>query len=143
MKNLLTLLLISTFTMTNAKSQGSWKIKFENKTLLSASTENETANTRQLKKADLSKNAFLQIDYKETDADKKDWVRSFLFFDENDNELLRKENIKSPKLSSAELTKLFHERKKLKIYTVSLPSDPELASRVRIRRVHLCTLELK
>jgi len=143
MKSLLILLLVSTFTMANAQSQGSWKIKWNNKLLLSASAENETANTKALKKTDLSKNTFLQIDYKETDASKKDWVRYFLFFDENDNELLRKESIKTLKLSSAELTKLFGDRKKLRIYTVSLPSDPELASRVRVRRMHLCTLELK
>jgi hypothetical protein len=144
MKNLLLLVFLGAYTMTNAQTQDSWKIKWGNKALLSASTENEKANTRSLKKTDLSKNAFLEIDYKEADpAKEKKWVRSFLFFDENDNELLRKENTRNLKLSSAELTKLFGDRKKLRIYTVSLPSDPALAATVRVRRVHLCSLELK
>jgi len=122
----------------------SWKIKWNKKTILESSKENEAANTKKIKQAELKKNYSLEISYKESDTQKeKAWKRSFIFFDEADKELLRKDNTRSTKLTAAELKKLFGDKKKIKIYTIAIPSDPDLAARVRVRRVHLCTLELQ
>lgn len=104
--------------------------------------ENKDNNTQKVKLAELKNNCFLEVAYKENPA-KKDWKRSFLFFDENDNELLRKHSTTSTKISGTELKKLFAGKKKIVIYTVSLPTNPDLAARIRVRRVHLCTLELQ
>jgi hypothetical protein len=38
---------------------------------------------------------------------------------------------------------LLENNNTIKIYTWALPKDPKEAARVRIRRVHLCTIELK
>ena len=122
----------------------SWKIKWNKKVILETSKSDEAANIRKIKSADLKKNYVLEILYKESDPKKeKQWNRSFLFFDESDNEILRKDNTRNAKITAAELKKLFGNKKKIKIYTIAIPTDPGLAARVRVRRVHLCTLELQ
>lgn len=124
--------------------ENSWTIKWNKKVLLQTSEENETANTRKIKKADLSKKYCLEIIYKESDpAKEKEWKRSFLFFGNTDNEVLRKDSTLNIKIPAAELKKLFSNQKKIRIYTMAIPTDPDLAARVRVRRVHLCTLELQ
>jgi hypothetical protein len=120
----------------------SWKIKWNKKVILETGKSNETINTRNIKLADLKKNYVLEISYKESDP-KKEWNRSFLFFDESDNELLRKDSTRNTMIAAAELKKIFGDKKKIKIYTIAVPSDPDMAARVRVRRVHLCTLELQ
>jgi hypothetical protein len=121
----------------------SWKIKWNKKVILETSKSDEAANVRKIKMSDLKKNYFLEINYKEADAKKeREWTRSFMFFNESDNELLRKDSTRSWKISAAELKKLFGDKKKIKIYTVAVPTDPNMAARVRVRRVHLCTIEL-
>ena len=81
--------------------QDNWKIKWNKKVILNATTENETKNIKKLKKAELSKKYSLEINYKESDpAKEKAWNRSFLFFGDNDNELLRKESVRNVTLLS-------------------------------------------
>ena len=122
----------------------SWKIKWNKKTILETGKENEIVNTKKIKRTDLDKNYYLEIAYKEADSKKeKEWTRSFLLFDENDVELLRKDSTRKVKINAAELKKIFAGKKKIRIYTIALPTDPNMAARVRIRRVHLCTLELQ
>lgn len=122
---------------------GSWEIKWNKKIILETGKENEAVNIRKLKSSDLKKKYFLEISYKESDTQKeKEWKRSFIFSDENDSELLRKDSTRNIKIPAAELKKLFGNKKKIKIYTLAIPTDPDLAARVRIRRLHLCTLEL-
>ena len=122
----------------------SWKIKWNEKIILETSKSDETANTKTINSADLGKKYSLEISYQEADAQKeKDWKRSFMFFDGGDNEVLRKDSTHSAKVTAAELKKLFSDRKKIKIYTIAIPTDPDLAARVRVRRVYLCTLVLQ
>ena len=121
-----------------------WKIKWNKKVILEAKHVNEVANVRQIKAKDLEKNYLLEVSYKKEDAKaEKDWIRSFLIFDENDRELLRKDSTRDMKITAAQLKKLFGNKKKIKIYTIAIPSDPDMAARVRVRRVHLCTLQLQ
>jgi hypothetical protein len=121
-------------------SQNSWKIKLNNKLLLSASQESETANSKRISPADWKKNGNLELTYKVVEERGK-WKRSFLFYDESDNQLLTKENTLHVKIPLSLLRKLFSDKKELRIYTVVSPVDPHIA--VRIRRVHLCTLQLQ
>ena len=122
----------------------SWKVRWNKKTILETGTENETENTKKIKKTDLNKNYTLELYYKEADLEKEThWNRSFLLFDEKDNQLLKKDSSSLVKISSAELKNAFANKNKIRIYTIAIPLDPELAARVRVRRVHLCTLELQ
>ena len=119
----------------------SWTVKVNKKTILSASIESEKANLRKLKQSEWKKNGYLEVAYRETPV-KKGWSRSIFLVDENDNDLLRKDSVSNFKVSLAELRKTFAGSSRIKIYTTSIPLDPELAARARVRRVHLCTIEL-
>ena len=142
MKNLI-LLLTFLSTVFVSQAQDSWKIKLNKKVLLSATAEDEVKNIKKIKSVELNKPGYLEVLYKEMPV-KTGWQRSLLFFDENDTELWRKDNSKAAtKISNAILKKLFTGKNKIKIYTISLPTDPNKAAAVRVRRVHLCTLELK
>ncbi|MEI9807120.1 MAG: hypothetical protein WDO16_04095 [Bacteroidota bacterium] len=142
-KIFLLLSLICTYMLSQAQSD-SWKIKWNKKTILQAGKEDETANTKKIKRADLSKKYCLEISYQEADpAKEKEWTRSFLIYGDSDNDVLRKDSTRSIQVTAAELKKLFGDQKKIRIYTIAIPSDPDLAARVRVRRVHLCTLELE
>ena len=122
----------------------SWKIKWNKKVILETSKSDEAVNIRKIKSSDLKKNYILEISYKEADAKKeKEWTRSFMVFNESDNEILRKDSARNWKITGAELKKLFGDKKNIKLYTIAVPTDPALAARVRVRRVHLCTLELR
>jgi hypothetical protein len=119
----------------------SWTIKLNKKVILDAFKYNETANTRTIKLSDLAKNGFLEIIYHSADtAQAKAWKRSFLFMDENDKELLRKDSTINVKISDTQLKKLLGDKKKISIYTIALPMNLEMAARIRVRRLHLCTL---
>jgi hypothetical protein len=143
-KKFLLLILSFAYLLPQAQQGDSWKIKWNKKIILETGQENETANTRRIKEADLDKNCFLEILYKEADAKKeKEWNRSFIFFGENDSELSRKDSSRKIKISGAELKKLFGNKKKVMLFTIAIPTDPEMAAIVRVRRVHLCTLELQ
>ena len=122
-------------------SQQSWKIKLNGKVLLAASVENETSNTKKVKISTLDKTGTLDILIKEGKP-MEGWKRSLLFFDENDNELYRLDSTKgTTRIKNTQIKKRLNNSKKLKIYTVSLPTDPNKAAAIRVRRVHLCTLE--
>jgi len=145
MKNLffiLSFIGISMLSESQANQSDSWKIKWNKKTIMETDKENKDDNIRKVKLADLKDNCFLKVSYKENPP-KNDWKRDFLFFDENDNQMLRKDSTTSIKIPGTELKKLFANKKKIVIYTVTLPTDPDLAARIRVRRVHLCTLELQ
>ena len=134
------------YMLSNAQfpATDSWKISWNKKVIAETNNKTGSAGTAKIKAADLKKNYSLDISYKEADAQKeKQWIRSFMIVDESDKELLRKDGIRTWKITSTELKKLFGDKKKIMICTIAIPSDPDLAARVRVRRVLLCTLELK
>ncbi len=143
-KILLFTALVIGWSFSQAQTLDSWRIRWNNKTILETNKESESANIRKISKNDLKKNYTLNIRYTEASEKKEsDWTRSFLFFDDKGEQLMKKDSTRNLTLKSSELKKLFAGNKKIKIYTIAIPTDPELASRVRVRRVHLCTLELK
>ena len=93
------------------------------------------------KKSDLSKKKDFYLSYVEKDKD-NEWEREIIIFGENDHDLFRQKSSKL-KISNTKLLSLFKKSNKLKIYTISLPKDPAKRAVVRVRRVHLVTLELK
>lgn len=137
---LLASLLIFASSMTHA--QDSWKIKHNGKLIFSAAGEDEEKNNKSVKMSEFAKSGTLDILYKES-IPRESWKRSILFFDENDNQLLSKDSVNAvTKVNNNTLHKLFTGKKKIRIYTVAIPTDPDLAARVRIRRIHLFTIEL-
>lgn len=138
MKILLAFLL--SFVSLTVFAQDSWKLCLNGKTLLNTSSENEEKNVVKLSSSDVQKGRKFMLTYTEADP-KKGWERTIAVYDEKDREL-KKQSGKKFSLRSSELKKLFQQSTVLKIYTISLPKDPELKARVRVRRVHLCTLIL-
>ena len=138
MKILLLLLTLILKTVTADAQENSWKIKLNNKTLVATSQEDESKNSIKINDGEWKKNGCLEINFKEAEPDT--WWRSFLFYDENDNEVLRKDSVTSYKIKIGLLRKSFVGKKEIRIYTTVSPKDPNLA--VRVRRVHLCTLRL-
>lgn len=114
---------------------GSWVIKMNSKTVLSTRQEDVV---KKISLADWKKSGKLEIIFAEDE--KNTWMRYFQLVDEFDNEILRKDSTTHAKISLAELRKLFAGKKTIKIYTTISPLDPNIA--IRIRRVHLCTLQL-
>ncbi len=136
-----TILLIAIFFF-NQKivfSQDSWTIKWNKKTILFASKEDEVANTRLIKHSGWKKNGNLEIIYTEAETDTILW-HSFLLLDEEDHQLLSREKTLTAKIAIPLLRKLFAGKKQIRIYTIVSPRNPKFA--VKIRRVHLCTLQL-
>ena len=124
-----------------AKSN-TWTVEHNRAVLLKATGENVAKNVVVLKAKDLKIEGQLYINYKEAEP-LKDWKRTFAVFDEKDNELMSYSG-SSFKISNGKLRSLASDGiETIKIYTWALPTDPDLASRIRIRRVHLCTVKLE
>lgn len=117
---------------------GSWKIKLNGRLLLSTTHEDETKNRRSIKTVEWEREGDLQIIYQESDL--RTWKRSFLLFDETDQQHLVIDSTTYVKLDLPLLKRLFEGKKELRIYTIVAPLDPGKA--VRVRRVHLFTLKL-
>lgn len=133
------LIAILSLNQTKIHAQDGWTIKWNKKTILVANKEDEVANTRQIKHSDWKKKGNLEIIYKEAAPDTILW-HSFLLFDEEDHQLLSKEKTLTAKIPVSLLRKLFAGKKQIKIYTIVSPRNPKFA--VKMRRIHLCTLQL-
>ena len=138
MKKVLVLTSLLLTTVFLQAQNGSWIIKLNNKTILSSHQEDPVKNVRKIKSADWKKSGKLEILFAEDE--KNTWMRSFQLVDELDNDILRKDSTTHPSISLVELRKLFAGKKQVRIYTTISPLDPNIA--IRIRRVHLCTLQL-
>lgn len=140
MKALFTLLFASLVSFC-AEAQDSWMVVHGGKVRLKGTQEDEKKNVVSIKSADLKKTGHLLVTYIEAEK-QKDWKRTIMFVGPNDEELLRVEGPVA-KVQNAKLKALAAKSKTIKVYTISLPSDPDVAATVRVRRVHLCTLSVK
>jgi hypothetical protein len=122
-------------------AQNSWKVTFNGKEVLNASTEDEAKNMITLKKSDLKKKKDFILAY-HGEQEQKGWERTIAAYDSLDTELAKQKGTRF-KLTGTALQSLFKKSKTIKIYTVALPADPKLKAAVRVRRVHLCTLILQ
>lgn len=128
---LYTLISLSTLKM-NAQD-GSWTIRLNNKKLIETRKEDENKNRKLLKSTDWNKNGKIEISYKEDQPNT--WIRTFLFFDEKDNEIYKTDSTIRFSISMDTIKTLYKGRKSINIYTVISPIDPNIA--IRVRRVHL------
>ncbi len=127
-----------------AAAQDSWKIVHNGKVRLTATEESE-GNRFAIKKSDLKTNGVLAIYIKEN-APQKGWIRTVLAVDKNENELASGEG-NLVKIANAKLAPLASKSGTkagiIRLYTLSLPSDPAQAALVRVRRIHLATIQIK
>ena len=108
---------------------------------LKTAVEKTTGNVVTLNRADLQKTGNLSVIYSEQDK-QADWTRTISMVDKGETELhTHSGNLFT--ISNVNLAKLFKKVNTIYVYTWALPNDPELAARIRIRRVHLCTIKLK
>lgn len=117
-------------------SQERWTVELNSKVLLSAKAEDETANVVAVK--DLKKGSLL-VTYVpgQVEGERK---RRLMIYDSGDNELYSKEafNISVP---VATLKKWRLNTTQIKIYTV--PVLDAGGATVKLRRVHLCTINFE
>ena len=137
---LLILLIVSFLTTTLLHAQGNWKVTQNGKVVLQTSQEDTAKNVITISKASLKKKYELILIYNEENK-QKDFTRYITAFGSNDHEL-NKQTGNMFKLNNPTLTSLFYQSKRIRIYTWSLPSDPNMKASIRVRRVHLCTLVL-
>jgi hypothetical protein len=136
----LILFLVMGLLTVSAEAQDNWVVYLNKKPVLESREESEEKNVVHIKSNALkSKNVFT-ITYLEA-AKQKGWSRSMMVFDSTDRELKR---VKGNKLSysNSSLLSLLKKNKTLRVYTWSIPNDPAMKERIRVRRVHLCTLVL-
>lgn len=122
-------------------AQNSWEVFLDEKILLNTSKEDEKKNVIKISSADLNKAKTFIVSLKETSA-QKGWERTIIMYDEKDNEL-KKQAGKRLAVQTFELKALLDKLGTIKIYTINSPTDPKMKARVRIRRIHLCTLILQ
>ena len=141
-KNILFLLLFIAALFVYAQDGVNWSVKHDKKELLKAYEEYPEKNIIVVKLSDLNKKSNFTVSYSEmnTAGTRGKWIRTIALFTENDKELYRKDSA-SIKIADIQLKKMLQENKTIKVYSWALPKDPAQAARVRIRRVHLCTIE--
>lgn len=129
-------LAIILFAATISQAQERWTVQLNSKVLLTAKTEDTAANVVALK--DLKKGALIvtYIPGKVQDERK----RRLMVYDRNDNELYSKEAF-TISVPVASLKKWKRTSSQIKVYTV--PVLGEAGAAVRLRRVHLCTINFK
>jgi hypothetical protein len=127
-------------SLVNSQSD-SWKIFHNDKLLLNATVENESKNLLQIKRNEFDKSGQLTIEYKE-ESPTEDWQRTIGIVDVMDSTLFENTGSNTVNISNATMKDLITNHDKIKIYTWSLPKDPGKAALVRIRRTHLCTIEI-
>jgi hypothetical protein len=121
-------------------AQDKWLVYLNKKPVLETQEESEEKNQVLIKASALKNKNVFTITYIEA-SKQKGWSRSMMLFDSTDKELKR---VKGNKItySNASLLLLLKKYKSLHVYTWSLPNDPAMKERIRVRRVHLCTLVL-
>ena len=124
-----------------AFAQDSWKVVHNGKQKLSTSTEQPEGNVVTVNRADLNRTGTFLIKYTQAEP-QTGWTRTITMVDKGENELHTHTGVLFT-ISNANLKKLFNKVNTIYVYTWALPDDPELASRIRIRRVHLSTIKLR
>jgi len=124
-----------------ALAQDSWTVKWDGNAILQASGEDEKKNTVRLTPSSLDQRTSLILEYSQGEK-RAGWERTIMLVDDRDKVLVKKKGSVFS-ISNTGLKSLFKESRVLHLYTVSLPTDPDLKVRVRVRRVHLCTLVLQ
>jgi hypothetical protein len=138
---LLTLIGLMALT-SNAQNSNNCTISHNNKKILTVTKEDAVKNKIVIKTTDLKKTGSLVLSFPVTKT-YPEWKRNILIYDTADNMLLTKEDVTGLTLTNKELSILLAGKKQFSIFTTSIPTDPKKAAAIRVRRVHVCTVEIK
>lgn len=76
-------------------------------------------------------------------AAQADWIRTIAFFDTSDIQIKAFSNTLFLRVHNTDMALMLDNRSIVKAYTWAVPKDPELAARVKVKRVLLCTLYIR
>jgi hypothetical protein len=142
----LTLLTLFSLLWLTPFAQDTWRL-MQGKKQLFASHSDDMGDSKKvvtLTAKDLNKLP-LTVIYKQA-LEEKDWARSVMVHSDKDVDILNLQGKTSSgtfTLPAAKIKAALLKYKSLYIYSICLPTDPELAKAVRVRRVVICRLQLK
>ena len=143
-KSSLLLLFLFVVTLFAGAQEGiHWRIKHNKQTLLQSQEEDTVKNIIPLSLTDLNTPGHFTITCSATNiAGHKDaWIRTIAVYTATGKELYRKD-ADAIIIADMQLKKMLLENKTINVFSWAIPKDPVQAARVRVRRVHLCTIEL-
>ena len=127
----------------NAQDSATWKIVLNKKAVLATGLEDTVKNLIRIKKSELSNNGVFRIEFTAPKNNpNKSWVRTMAMLDTNSQEVVKLDSASMLQLYNKDLLKVLWNRKRINCYTWAAPNDPAMAAAIRIRRTHLCTIEL-
>lgn len=141
--NKLFLILLFTFGAFMAGAQTGWTVSYQKKVLLKNAAEDMTKNVVSIKKSTLKSTVFLQLNPVDADTAYNITIEAEAVGEEFTGLKSWEYKGKAVSISGTELKTLFTGRKKLAFYYTAIPKDPNLATVVRVRKVHVCTVNLK
>jgi hypothetical protein len=124
-----------------ASAEASWKVSLGKKVLLRATAEDESANVITIKRSDLKKKGNFVLSYTPGSDERTRWNRTITVYGANDTELQQHKG-NTVTLSNSALAQLVKGKEQITVYTMAIPSDKKKAALVRIRRVHLVTINV-
>ena len=123
-------------------AQDTWKVYHNKIEKLITGKPDPVNNVISIKQSDLNAPGFFLLSYSE-EKSQTNWIRYLAVYDDADNMLIQKKGESKLKVDNEILKDMFLKNAVIKVFTWTLPADPDLAARIRVRRVHLCTVELK
>ncbi|MBK6936235.1 MAG: hypothetical protein IPH18_04615 [Chitinophagaceae bacterium] len=126
-----------------AQAQTGWTISYQKKALLKNAAEDKTRNVVSIKKSTLKSTALLQLNPVGADTAYNITIEAEAVGEAFTGLNAWEYSGKAVSISGTELKTLFTGRKKLAFYYTAIPKDPNLAAVVRVRKVHICTVNLK
>ncbi|MFM7671454.1 MAG: hypothetical protein ACKO6Q_02535 [Bacteroidota bacterium] len=141
MKKTILIALLSWLMGTSLNAQYNWCVLHNGKERLHRVSEQPEKNQLTISTASLKKSGHFQIKFNKADTSMR---RTLLVDDASGSGIGSWEEVKrSWRISNKELTKLFAGQTQLKFYFTEIPRDVNQAMLVRVRPVHLCTLNRK
>jgi hypothetical protein len=137
------LILLFTLGTFMAQAQTGWTVSYQKKALLKNAAEDKTKNVVNIKTSTLKSTALLQLQPVDADTAFNITIEAEAVNEEFTGLKSWEYKGKAVSISGAELKTLFTGRKKLAFYYTAIPKDPNLAAVVRVRKVHICTVNLK
>ncbi len=131
-------------SLAHSQDAPSWKVILNKKVILTGKGEEDSVKNKiQVKKSDLSNNNIFKLDYSNgNDKTMKGWVRTLALIDTTSTIVMQQDSITLLQFYNKDMMKILWSRRRLNIYTWTRPLDTGMAAAIRIRRFHLCTIEL-
>lgn len=142
---LFSLFILISFQGMKAQDNSSWKLILNKKNLITSfNFDDSNSNVIEIKKADLSNNGVLKIEYTESALEKArgGWMRSIALFDTTGEVIARQDSVQQLAFYNKDVLRMIWNKKKMGVYTWSYPIDKSMAAVIRVRRYRLCTMVL-